>query len=118
MAPVVDIGAGVEDQAHRVTDTPGHSIGAYPIWNTGRLGLAWSDDSSGQHEVFFQAFDECGSRLGERQQVTRTPTASLIPAIRPWRAGFILVWNEADLPAEPAGHTGNVSSRIVSALVP
>ena len=71
-----------------------------------------------QHEVFFQAFDEQGSTLGEPRQLTRTPSASLIPAIRRWRTGFILVWNEADLPAEPAGHTGHVSSRIVSALVP
>ena len=118
VAPAVAIGAGVEEQARRVTDTPGHSVGAYVVWNTGRLGLAWSDDSSGQHEVFFQAFDEQGSTLGEPRQLTRTPSASLIPAIRPWRTGFILVWNEADLPAEPAGHTGHVSSRIVSALVP
>ena len=118
VAPVVEIDASLEEVAYRVTDTPGHSIGAYLDWNADRVGLAWSDDSSGQHEVFFQAFDALGDRIGEQRQVTRTPSASLIPAIRPWRTGFILAWSETDLPAEPAGHTGNLSSRIVSALVP
>ena len=118
VVPAVELDAGVENVARRVTDTPGHSIGAYLDWNADRLGLAWSDDSGGQHEVFFQAFDVLGDRLGDERQVTRTPSASLIPAIRPWQTGFILAWNETDLPAEPAGHTGNLSSRIVSALVP
>ena len=118
VAPAIEIGAGVEGRAHRVTDTPGHSIGAYLVWNGERLGLAWNDDTSGQHEVFFQAFDARGERIGGERQVSRTPAASLIPAIRPWQSGFILVWNEADLPAEPAGHTENISSQIVSALVP
>ena len=118
VAPAIEIGAGVEGRAYRVTDTPGHSIGAYLVWNGERLGLAWNDDSSGQHEVFFQAFDARGERIGDERQVSRTPAASLIPAIRPWQSGFILVWNEADLPAEPAGHTENISSQIVSALVP
>ena len=118
VAPVAEIGAGLADVAHRVTDTPGHSIGAYLNWNADRLGLAWSDDSSRQHEVFFQAFDALGHSIGERRQITHTPSASLIPAIRPWNAGFILAWNETDLPADAAGHTGTLSSRIVSALVP
>jgi hypothetical protein len=118
VAPAVEIGASLGAVAQRVTHTPGHSIGAYLDWNADRFGVAWSDDSSGQHEVFFQAFDAFGGRIGEQRQVTRTPNASLIPAIRPWHAGFILAWNETDVPAEPAGHTGNLRSRIVSALVP
>ena len=73
---------------------------------------------SAHSQVFFQAFDAFGGRLGDERQVTRTPSASLIPAIRPWRTGFILAWNETDLPAEPAGHSGTFSSQIVSALVP
>ena len=118
VASATEIGAGVEGEAHRVTDTPGHSIGAYLAWNDDRLGLAWSDDSGGQHEVFFQAFDARGERIGDERQVSHTSAASLIPAIGPWQTGFILVWNEADLPADLAGHTGNISSQIVSALVP
>lgn len=118
VVPAVELDAGVEDVAHRVTDTPGHSIGAYLDWNADRLGLAWSDDSGGQHEVFFQAFDALGQRVGDERQITSTASASLVPAIRPWNDGFILAWNETDLPAEPAGHTGTLSSQIVSALVP
>ena len=118
VAPAMEIDERLEEVAHRVTTTPGHSIGAYVEWNADRLGLAWSDDSSGQHEVFFQAFDTSGARVGVQRQVTRTPAASLIPAIRPWSTGFILVWNETDLPAEAGGHADALSSRIVSALVP
>jgi hypothetical protein len=118
VAPAMEIGERLEEVAHRVTTTPGHSIGAYVEWNADRLGLAWSDDTSGQHEVFFQAFDTSGARVGVQRQVTRTPAASLIPAIRPWSTGFILVWNETDLPAEAGGHADALSSRIVSALVP
>ena len=118
IVPVGDIDAGVERHARRVTDTPGDSIGAYLDWNADRLGLAWSDNSDGQYDVFFQAFDALGSRVGDEQRLTRTPSASLIPAIRPWDSGFILVWNETELPADAAGHTGTLSSRIVSARVP
>jgi hypothetical protein len=118
VAPAAELGAGLEDVAHRVTDTPGHSIGAYLDWNADRLGLAWSDDSGGQHDVFFQAFDAFGRKVGDERQVTRTPAASLIPAIRPWQTGFILAWNETDLPAGAAGQSGTLSSRIVSTLIP
>jgi hypothetical protein len=118
VAPVTKIGAGLADVAHRVTDTPGDSVGAYLDWNAGRIGLAWSDDSSGQHEVFFQSFGVLGDNTGEPRQITHTPSASLIPAVRPWHTGFILAWNETDLPADATGHTGTLRSRIVSALVP
>lgn len=118
VSPADEFGAGIDLAAHRVTDTPGDSIGAYLDWNAGRLGLAWSDDSSGQHEVFFQAFNARGERLGDERQLTHTPSASLIPAIRPWNTGFIPAWNETDLPADATGHTGTLSSRIVSARVP
>ena len=118
VAPTSEIGESLESRAQRVTDTPGHSIGAYLSWNGDRLGLVWNDDSSGQHDVFFQAFDTGGERIGDERQISDTPAASLIPAIRPWQTGFILVWNEADLPADLAGHTGDISSQIVSALVP
>lgn len=110
--------AGVERRALRVTDTPGDSIGAYLDWNADRLGLAWSDDSSGQHEVFFQAFDARGDKVGDEQQVTHTPSASMIPAIRPWGDGFILAWNETDPAGVAVGHGGVSGSRIVATRVP
>jgi hypothetical protein len=84
----------IEGRARRVTETPGASIGAYLAWNDDRLGLAWSDDTDGNYEVFFQAFDANGEPLADDQRLAETPTHSMIPAIRPWRDGFALAWGE------------------------
>jgi hypothetical protein len=86
---------GLERAAVRVTRTPGDSMGAYLAWNGREIGLAWCDDSDKQqHEIFVQRFDEGGRPVAEAQRLTRNGTSSLIPAIRPWRDGFALVWNE------------------------
>jgi hypothetical protein len=83
-----------DGRARRVTQTPGESIGAYVTWNGRRIGLAWCDNSEGQHEIFVQQFDADGAALDTPERLTHNPTHSLIPAIRPWRDGFALVWNE------------------------
>lgn len=85
---------GIHRNAVRITRTPGASIGAYVAWNGSRVGLAWSDDSSGQFEVFSRVFDARGVAQGAQVRHTRTPAHSLIPAIRPWDDGFALAWNE------------------------
>jgi hypothetical protein len=91
----------IEERARRVTTTPGASIGAYLAWNGDRIGLAWCDDSSGNYEVFFQPFDSAGRSLAAQRQLSDTPTDSMIPAIEPWRDGFVLAWDEvATAPAE------------------
>jgi hypothetical protein len=101
---VSGLSAGIDAQAQRVTATAGESIGAYVTWNGDRIGLAWSDDTEGQHEVYFQAFDPMGRPLAEPTRVTSNSTSSLIPAIEPWRDGFALAWNEY-VPATE-GHVG------------
>jgi len=78
----------------RVTTTKGHSIGAYAAWNGDQVGLTWCDDTVGQHEIYLARFDPTGRRLGDTQRLTNTTPDSLIPAIRPWRSGFALVWIE------------------------
>ena len=78
----------------RVTTTKGHSIGAYLTWNRDRVGLAWCDDTVGQHEIYLAQFDSAGTRRGDVQRLTDTTPDSLIPAIRPWRNGFALAWIE------------------------
>jgi hypothetical protein len=93
-APVDELLLPIESRAQRVTTTPGASIGAYLAWNGDRIGLAWSDDSSGNYEVFFQSFDGNGRPMGPEQQLSDTPTSSMIPAIEPWRDGFALAWDE------------------------
>lgn len=108
----------VDRRATRVTHTAGESIGAYVAWNRGRIGLAWSDDTLGQQEVYFQSFDRQGHPLGDAQRMTQTAASSLIPAIRPWRSGFALAWNEYTGPPNGAhgGHGGG--SHIATAVVP
>jgi hypothetical protein len=85
----------VEDRAVRVTETPGRSIGAYVAWNGRRIGMAWSDDSEGQHEVYFRGFNENGEPLARATRLTDNDTASLVPSIRAAGTGFALAWNES-----------------------
>ncbi len=103
--------------ASRITTSAGHSIGAYLAWNGDRLGLAWSDDTSGQHEVFMQTFGADGAAREPARPLTQTAASSLIPAIRPWRSGFALTWNEYDA-SGGAGHAATAPSTVVATLVP
>jgi hypothetical protein len=104
----------IDGRARRVTSTPGESIGAYLRWgNDGRLGLAWSDDSEGQHEVYFQRFDAAGQPVAEARRITRNGTSSLVPAIRAWMDGFALAWNEFKPGAEAHAGTSEIAFTIV-----
>lgn len=94
VVPIDALDDGVEALARRVTNTPGESIGAYVAWNGARIGLVWCDNTPGQDEVYFQRFDAAGAPLADAVQLTHNATQSLIPAIRPWRDTFALVWNE------------------------
>lgn len=117
----VDLRAETFDQARRVTSTPGHSIGAYLAWNHARIGLAWSDDTVGAHEVYFQSFTETGAPLGEARRITSNPTSSLIPAIKPWRNGFALAWVEATMRGAEVGaeaHDPDTRAEVMFALAP
>ena len=105
-----------EAHARRVTATAGASIGAYVAWNGGRVGLAWSDDTEGEAEVYFQTFDAAGSVLRATRRLTSNPTASLIPAIHAWDDGFALAWNE-DVVEERGDHQSGGRSDIVFATV-
>jgi hypothetical protein len=103
----------IDAPARRVTTTAGESIGAYVSWNGSRIGLAWSDNTIGQHEVYFQAFDRSGAPLSGPTRVTSNATSSLVPDIEPWGEGFALAWNEYVPAAE--GHVG--TSEIAFAIV-
>ena len=86
----------LDARAARITNTPGESIGAYVTWNPKRrrIGLARSDNSEGQHEIYFDPLDTLGRPICVTRRLTTNGTDSLIPAIRPSGAGFALVWNE------------------------
>jgi hypothetical protein len=90
----------LEPHARRITNTPGESIGAYVAWNRQRVGLAWSDDTDGNYEVYFQSFDAGNYPQLAPQRLTETPTNSLIPAITPWGDGFAVAWDEVTPGAE------------------
>ena len=94
VAPFPELRDRFEAHAMRVTATAGASIGAYLAWNGRRVGLAWSDETDGEAEVYFQAFDPTGAALDTAERLTHNPTASLIPAIQPSDDGFALAWNE------------------------
>jgi len=89
-----DLHGEIDDRSRRVTTSAGESIGAYLTWNNDVIGLAWSDKTRGVHDVFFQRFDRLGIPLGAEQRITGRNIWSIVPAIRPWRAGFALAWTE------------------------
>ena len=107
----------LDSDAIRVTSTPGESIGAYVAWNGQQFGLAWSDNSEGQHEVYFQTFDLAGDSLQEPQRITRNETGSFIPAIESAGDRFALAWNEDVVEMRGALGTGG-RSEIVFTLLP
>ena len=89
-----DLSGEIDGRSRRVTDTPGETIGAYLAWNGDRIGLSWSDKTSGQHEVYFESFDATGMPREAARRLTGNTTWSLVPAIRPRGDGFALAWNE------------------------
>ena len=116
VAPFPELRERFEALTRRVTATAGASIGAYLAWNGGRIGLAWSDDTDGEADVYFQWFDATGTAVHAAARVTDNPTASLIPAIQPWDDGFALAWNE-DVVEERGDHRSGGRSDIVFAAV-
>jgi hypothetical protein len=116
VAPFPELGDRFEAHARRVTTTAGASIGAYLAWHSDRVGLAWSDDTAGEAEVYFQVFDTNGAALNHAERLTHNSTASLTPAIQPFDDGFALAWNE-DVVAERGDHREGGRSVIVFATV-
>ncbi len=110
-----DLAGEIDGRSRRVTNTPGESNGAYIAWNGDRLGLAWSDKTPGQPEVYFESLDGTGAIREAAQRITQTATWSLVPAIRPRGNGFALAWNEYQ-PASVEVHIG--TSQIFFSALP
>lgn len=115
--PLDEMPAGLERHARRITETPGQSIGAYLAWNGERLGLSWSDDSSGNYDAFFQSFDRLGRPTVAPLRLSKSSTHSLIPAIRPWRDGFALAWDEVIF-GRGGEHDTDTRGEVVFTFVP
>jgi hypothetical protein len=114
VAPLAALEAGAPADSRRVTDTPPPSIGTYLAWSTGRLALAWCDQQDGQQELYAQTFDLNGAPLSWIERLTSTPTQSSIPAIRPWKDGFVIAWNEYAVSDVRTGHAAISSSEAMS----
>lgn len=102
---LADLQHPLDARALRITHTRGAAIGAYLAWNGPLLGIAWCDDSVGEDEIYAQLFDAAGHPRGTVRRLTYTRRQSLIPAIRPWRNGFALAWNEYQAAANASTHT-------------
>ena len=85
--------------------------------NADRIGVVWCDDSSGNYEVFFQSFDADGNPLAPPRQLSDTSTNSMIPAIKPWRDGVAMAWDEV-LPREEGAPDDATRGEVVFTLVP
>jgi hypothetical protein len=114
VGPIDALGTPDALKSSRVTTTPGHSIGAYPAWTGNRLGLAWCDDTPGQHEIYFAEFSATGAPNGETRRITNTRPDSLIPAIQAHDHGWVVTWIEY----EGTSHNGNGRSQVLLTLVP
>lgn len=115
-ASAADFQWEIEGRARRVTETPGASIGAYLAWNGDRIGLAWSDKIDDNYEVFFQTFDAEARPLTDSRPLVETPANSMIPAIKPWRDGFALAWDEV-VYDRPSGHEQSTRAEVLFAIV-
>jgi len=93
VAPDAEFSTQCELDGRRITHTEGASIGAYVASNAGQFGLAWSDNTDGAYDVYFQSFDALGSPRLAAQRLTTT-THSRIPAIEAWQDRFAVAWNE------------------------
>ena len=113
-APLGEFNAEIDRRGRRVTTTPGESIGAYIAWNGDRLGLAWSDKTDRQHELYFASFTAEGMPREPAQRLTHNATWSLIPAIRARRDGFVLAWTEY----APGGETHEGTAEVFFTFVP
>ena len=56
--------------------------------------MSWCDNTDGQHEVYFQSFDDQGHPLEHARRLTFNASDSLIPAITASGDGFAVAWNE------------------------
>jgi hypothetical protein len=112
VGPLAELDGKIFAHAQRVTTTPGESIGASLAWNGDRLGLAWSNDTVGNYEVYFEPFASDGRSAGPAQRLTTTKPQSLIPSIRPWRDAFAIAWSEVTF-GRNGGHAADTRSEVV-----
>jgi hypothetical protein len=81
----------------RVTDTPEDATAAYLAWRGGTLALAWNQSDGTLADVWLQSFDRDLRPLREARRLTAHQGQSWIPALRAWRSGLALAWDELQI---------------------
>ncbi len=104
-------------QARRVTETTGHSTGAYVAWNHNRLGLAWTDDTGGHADAYVQIFTPGLVPEAPARVLLATHDTASIPAIVPAGACFAIAWNEYATDGGTARHREIRTSKAMLARV-
>lgn len=101
-----------DGEAHRITRTPGDSIGAYVTWHDGGLELAWTEVSGEQRHLMLQRFDRDCHALGEAAELAGAQGAAGIPSVASSKAGFAVAWDEqrSDDTRVADGHSRKINS--------
>jgi hypothetical protein len=86
-----------QPRARRLTMTGGASIAPALAWNGPLLGVAWSDASDGQPDVYAQIFSTAGRELEPIARLTDTSAESMAPAIAPGGETFAIAWSESGI---------------------
>lgn len=84
----------VDARARRITRSPGASTGASLAWNDRRLAVCWDEEEADTVAAYAAVFDASGRQQVAPHRLDSGVARALIPAIRPWRRGFALAWND------------------------
>jgi hypothetical protein len=77
----------------RITNYTGTSVGASLQWTGSEYGIAWTDDRSGNSEIYFTRVTETGSIIGGDVQVTNTAKRSWYPSLRWTGFDYGITWS-------------------------
>jgi hypothetical protein len=117
-APFDRLTGGAAPPPIRVSHSEADSIGAYVAWNGQRIGLAWSDEVSGQRDIFGRTFTADGAPLGPIRDLGASAEDAGVPAIRASGDGFVVIWNDYVAGAGSGPHMAMASSAIRLARLP
>jgi hypothetical protein len=101
-APPADTCNGVDDDCDgvidaivtRVTTSTGVSTDPALVWNSSGYGLSWSDNRTGNYEIFFSRITAAGSEVGDDIQLTATGENSSTPSLVWTGTEYGVLWND------------------------
>ncbi len=91
-APLSKTGDRLLSSDVRLTETSGTTAHPALAWNGSRYGFVYSDDSVGNSELYFQAMEADGAKIGPAVRVTNAPNSSEWPDIVWTGDAFAVAW--------------------------